>query len=922
MSSHSLRHSVLVLASALAALSAVPSLPAAAADALPAHDLLRPRIMQQAAGDLAAPAPAWASRPAPRTTTQAPAATAQQRPLREVFGFAQAGRLADPAVGYQTWDYSLLTTVAYFGLQVNAADGSLVQSGTGWTVWNSAAVTDMIGRAHAAGARVVLTVVYQDTGPGMCTALSHAQNTISQAVAQVRGRGVDGVNVDYEGVNAPCGGSSNRALLTQLVTGMRSALGAGANLTVDTYASSGNDAFGFFDIPGMAPQVDAFFVMAYELDGGSSGGNWQHPPLSCSSYCFSPTSPVAGYYWNDTRVVSEYSSSAGAGKVILGLPYYGYTACVTSPVHNAYPSSSPNWSVPTYAISSTETTDPSVQGYAAHRDFYDTTGQERWDTWWNASLGCSREMYWDDATSLGYKYDLVNRTGIRGAGIWSLDYGGGAPELWGALATHFTQKPGVPGGVTACAGAGSATVSWTPPAAGGVVYSYTVTASPGGAQVTVPSSATAAVVGGLSPGTSYTFTVTASNSFGSGPASTPSNGTTVAASVLSESWFPWYDNASPGMVADNVHVVSPAGASAGCVTVPGVAVMPFAVGAGGETHLSFHPGTIGGPVTVSVTAGPPVLASQRVQYYSSFHEEAAQRAADAATQLWLPWYDDASPGMVADNVHLVNPGSQPASGTIALGGSSLAFDLQPRAEGHFSFPAGTIGGPVRISSSAPVLASQRVQYYQSFNEAPALSASQASTTLYFNWYDLASPGMAGDNFHLVNPDPSATASGTISVAGGPSQPFTLGPGAQGHFSFPGFIGGPVVVRTSAGSPGVIAVQRVQYYRSFDEVPGAPAARAAATSWFSWYDLASPGMKGDNVHLLNPSPTAAAHGTISLPGGSVTFSVAPGGESHYSFPAGTIGGPVAVRVDAGSAPVIASQRVQYYESFNEAPAAFD
>jgi hypothetical protein len=43
----------------------------------------------------------------------------------------------------------------------------------------------------------------------------------------------------------------------------------------------------------------------------------------------------------------------------------------------------------------------------------------------------------------------------------------------------------------------------------------------------------------------------------------------------------------------------------------------------------------------------------------------------------------------------------------------------PGAENYVAFPAGTIGGGVTISSSQPVLASQRVQYYLTFNEIPA-----------------------------------------------------------------------------------------------------------------------------------------------------------------------------------------------------------
>jgi len=78
-----------------------------------------------------------------------------------------------------------------------------------------------------------------------------------------------------------------------------------------------------------------------------------------------------------------------------------------------------------------------VQSWAAHRDPNDPPGQERWDTWLNTSLNCTRELYWDDAVSLAKKYDLVNRSNLRGVGIWNLNYGGGAPELWSALSSAF-----------------------------------------------------------------------------------------------------------------------------------------------------------------------------------------------------------------------------------------------------------------------------------------------------------------------------------------------------------------------------------------------------------------------------------------------------------------------------------------------------
>ena len=82
--------------------------------------------------------------------------------------------------------------------------------------------------------------------------------------------------------------------------------------------------------------------------------------------------------------------------------------------------------------------------------------------------------------------------------------------------------PGAPGPVTATGEDRKATVSWAAAAPNGSpVIRYTVTAFPGGASATT-TGARAATVTGLTNGTAYTFTVTASNAAGTGPASGPS----------------------------------------------------------------------------------------------------------------------------------------------------------------------------------------------------------------------------------------------------------------------------------------------------------------------------------------------------------------------------------------------------------------
>ena len=59
---------------------------------------------------------------------------------------------------------------------------------------------------------------------------------------------------------------------------------------------------------------------------------------------------------------------------------------------------------------------------------------------------------------------------------------------------------------------------------GSPITSYTVTSSPGGKTATGASSPI--TVTGLTNGTAYTFTVTATNALGTGPASSPSNSVT------------------------------------------------------------------------------------------------------------------------------------------------------------------------------------------------------------------------------------------------------------------------------------------------------------------------------------------------------------------------------------------------------------
>jgi hypothetical protein len=104
---------------------------------------------------------------------------------------------------------------------------------------------------------------------------------------------------------------------------------------------------------------------------------------------------------------------------------------------------------------------------------------------------------------------------------------GPVSESSAAVTPTATFPPVAPTEVTASAASSEALVSWTAPSSnGGPITEYEVTPFIGSSpqpSIEIPASQTSTIVKGLNNGTSYTFTVTATNSYGNSPPSAASN---------------------------------------------------------------------------------------------------------------------------------------------------------------------------------------------------------------------------------------------------------------------------------------------------------------------------------------------------------------------------------------------------------------
>ena len=181
------------------------------------------------------------------------------------------------------------------------------------------------------------------------------------------------------------------------------------------------------------------------------------------------------------------------------------------------------------------------------------------------SDNCSSTLYVGDSCALNIFFSptVVGDQQYGKANIdWTkIDCSGVVGTIVVNLSGIGVSVPGAPTGVVASAGSGQASIVFAPPYDGGSpITSYTVTSSPG--NYSASGTSWPITVRGLTNGTTYTFTVRATNVYGTGPASDPSNAVTPgdASSTTIVS------NLNPSTVGDTVTFTATVSGSSGTPT--------------------------------------------------------------------------------------------------------------------------------------------------------------------------------------------------------------------------------------------------------------------------------------------------------------------------------------------------------------------
>ncbi|MFZ5595675.1 MAG: glycosyl hydrolase family 18 protein [Bacillota bacterium] len=238
---------------------------------------------------------------------------------------------------------------------------------------------------------------------------SAMDNAINNIERVVRANNYDGVNIDFEFV--PTTGhkdfSVDRDKLTQFIKKLdekMKAMGKETHMCVLPHVGVTPEMSGVYDYGGLAPFLKKVTIMCY--DHSQEG---------------SPPGPLAPFSWVEQNITTAIKQGFKPSQICLGVATYGYD----------WPAKQPNgFSVPTKEIMR----EAAQKGYNIKwSDKY----QEPYYTYTD-KYGATREVWFENASTLQTKMDLVKKYKLAGICIWRLGFEDKA--FWDQIIKNWGKK--------------------------------------------------------------------------------------------------------------------------------------------------------------------------------------------------------------------------------------------------------------------------------------------------------------------------------------------------------------------------------------------------------------------------------------------------------------------------------------------------
>ncbi|MFN8515834.1 MAG: glycosyl hydrolase family 18 protein [Chloroflexia bacterium] len=237
---------------------------------------------------------------------------------------------------------------------------------------------------------------------------------VAAIVALVVSKNYDGINIDWEGVNA-----ADRPLLTEFMKRLRPQMQAKGKLTTMAVAAKASDVKtgwgGSYDYVALAPHVDFAVLMAYDYhyQGGKDPG------------------AVAPVGW--VRQVAKFAATSfGKEKVILGVPFYGFDWNVTK-------------GPPARTVKMVD--GPPLAQKPGATSGYNATDEANWVRYRENDE--DHEAWYEDERSVAAKLAVMTELQLAGFAAWRIGHeGAGAWNAIRRLDTPATRVPPVPNTAT------------------------------------------------------------------------------------------------------------------------------------------------------------------------------------------------------------------------------------------------------------------------------------------------------------------------------------------------------------------------------------------------------------------------------------------------------------------------------------------